>query len=86
MRYPLNSPTCNPCAEIPLSMMTEVISMHEVARGWYVMWGILGYDDYKRIVKPWCDANLEHEVSFEASSSVLCATEADALLLYMRFK
>lgn len=68
-------------------MMTEVIAMHEVPRGgWYVMWGILGYSDYKLIVEPWCEANLEHKVSFEASSSVLCATKEDATLLYLRFK
>ena len=53
---------------------------------WYVAWDVLGYSDYKEIVEPWCEANLEHRFQFAASSAVEVCTEADALMLYMRFK
>ena len=53
---------------------------------WYVMWDVLGYTDYNKIVAPWCEANLEHRFQYQASSTVEVCTEADALMLYLRFK
>lgn len=53
---------------------------------WYVMWDVLGYTDYKEIIAPWCEDNLEHRFQYQASSTVEVCTEADALLLFMRFK
>ncbi len=53
---------------------------------WYVAWDVLGYTAYKEIVAPWCEANLEHRFQYHASSTVEVCTEADALMLYLRFK
>lgn len=52
---------------------------------WYVIWDTLGYDDYLKIVAPWCRDNL-NSYRYEASSTVHVDNEEDALLLYMRFK
>jgi hypothetical protein len=77
----------NLCSEIVLRMIGDVIAMHQIPSGvWYVMWDLLGYSDYKSTIAPWCEANLEGEFKFVASASVECSTEADALMLYMRFK
>ncbi len=53
---------------------------------WLVAWDVLGYDDYMKIVKPWCEENLSERVQFVASSCIATGGHDDALLLYMRFK
>ncbi len=78
----------NLCAEIDLSLPGRAIKMTPRLDEptWYVMWDMLGYNDYKNKVAPWCEANLEHRFQYQASSTVEVCTEADALLLYLRFK
>lgn len=63
------------------------ITQEKARPRWHIVFEMLGYFDYAGEVKPWCSNNCEHDVGYMTSPHrVVCESEADALLVYLRFK